>query len=41
MIFSGKNTLKDDNYGIIKKDDVHPRKYVISSDRKLKMIRKF
>ena len=31
-----KNTLKDDISGIIEKDDTHPRKYGISSDRKIK-----
>ena len=31
-----KNTLKDDISGIIKKYDIHPRKYCISSDRKIK-----
>ena len=36
MIFSQKNTLKDDISGIIEKDDIHPRKYGISSDKKIK-----
>ena len=36
MIFSRKNTLKDDISGITEKDDIHPRKYGISSDRKIK-----
>ena len=31
-----KNTLKDDISSIIEKDDFHPRKYSISSDRKIK-----
>ena len=41
MIFSRKITLKDDISGIIEKDDIHPRTYVISSDKKLKIIKKF
>ena len=36
-----KNTLKDDIFLLIEKDDIHPRKYGISSDRKIKMIKKF
>ena len=35
MIFSRKNTLKDDISGIIEKDDIYPRKYIFT-DRKLK-----
>ena len=35
IIFSWKNTLKDDIFGIIEKDDIHPRKYGIFSDRKI------
>ena len=35
-IFSRKNTLEDGIAGIIKKDDFHPRKYGISSDRTIK-----
>ena len=35
MIFSIKNTLKDDICGITEKDDIHPRKYCISSDKKI------
>ena len=31
-----KNSLKDDIVGIIEKDDIHPRKHGISSDRKIK-----
>ena len=31
-----KNALKDDICGIIEKDDIHPRKHGISSDRKIK-----
>ena len=31
-----KNTLKDDISGIIEKDDIHPGKYGIFSDRKIK-----
>ena len=30
------NTLKDDISGIIEKDYIYPRKYGISSDRKIK-----
>ena len=40
MIFSQKNTLKDGISGIIEKDDIYPRKYDISSDRKLKVNKK-
>ena len=36
MIFSRKNTLKDDISGIIEKDYIHPREYGISSNRKIK-----
>ena len=36
MIFSRKITLKDDISGILEKDDIHPRTYVISSDKKVK-----
>ena len=36
MIFSRKITLKDDISGILEKDDIHPRTYVISSDKKIK-----
>ena len=36
MIFSRKNTLKDTNSGIVEKDDYRTRKYVISSNRKIK-----
>ena len=36
MIFSRKNTLKDDISSITEKDDIHPRKYGISLDRKVK-----
>ena len=36
MIFSQKNTLNDDISGIFKKDDIHPRKYGIFSNRKIK-----
>ena len=36
MIFSRKNTLKDDISGIIEKDDIRPRKYNFSSNRKIK-----
>ena len=35
MIFSRKNTLKDDISGIIEKDDIYPRKYIFT-DGKLK-----
>ena len=35
MIFSRKDTLKDNIFGIIEKDDIHPRKYGISSNRKI------
>ena len=31
-----KNTLEDDISAIIEKDDIHPRKYGISADRKIK-----
>ena len=33
MILLPKNKLKDDISGIVEKDDIHPRKYGISSDR--------
>ena len=36
MIFSRKITHDDDISCIIEKDDVHPKKYCISSDRKIK-----
>ena len=36
IIFSRKNTLKDKIFGVIEKDDIHPGKYGISSDRKIK-----
>ena len=36
MIFFRKITLKNDMAGIIEKDDIHPRTYVISSDKKIK-----
>ena len=36
MIFSRKNTLKDDISGITEKVYIHPRKCGISSDRKTK-----
>ena len=36
MIFSRKNTLKDDISGITGKSDIHPRKYGISSYREIK-----
>ena len=36
MIFSRKTALKDAISGIIEKDNIHPRKYGISSDRKIK-----
>ena len=35
-----KNTLKDHISSIIEKDDIHPRKYGISSDRKFKVDKK-
>ena len=35
-----KNTLKNDIFGITEKDDIHPRKNGISSDRKTKDDRK-
>ena len=41
MIFSQKNTLKDEFSGIIEKDNIHPGKYSISSDRKIKDDKKF
>ena len=31
-----KNTLKGDTSGTIEKDNIHPTKYGISSDRKIK-----
>ena len=34
LIFSEKNSLKDNISGITEKDDIHPSKYAISSDRK-------
>ena len=36
MIFSRKSTFKDDIFIILEKDDIHLRKYGISSDRKIK-----
>ena len=39
-IFSQKNTLKGDISGIIKEGDIRPRKYCISSDRKIKDAKK-
>ena len=36
IIFSRKSTLRDDISRIIEKDDIYPRKYGISSDRKNK-----
>ena len=36
MTFSKKSTFKDDISHIIEKDDIHPRKFGISVDRKLK-----
>ena len=36
MIFYLKNTLRDDISTIIEKYDIYPRKYGISSDRKIK-----
>ena len=36
MIFSREYTLKHDISGVIEKADIHPRKYGISSDRKIK-----
>ena len=41
MIFSDKNTLKDVISGTIEKDNIHPRKHGISSDRKTKIDKKF
>ena len=41
MIFSQKNTFKDEISGIIEKDNIHPGKYSISSDRKIKDDKKF
>ena len=41
MVFSRKNTLKDDISGITEKIDIHPRKHSISSDRKIKDVKKF
>ena len=35
MIFSRKNTLKDDISSIIEKDNIHPKKYGMSFDRKI------
>ena len=35
MIFFRKNTLKNDISGIIETAHIHPRKYGISSDRKI------
>ena len=36
-----KNTVKDDISGIIEKDDIHARKYGISSARERKVIKMF
>ena len=36
MIFSLKNTLKDDIAGIIEKDVIHPKKHGTFSNRKIK-----
>ena len=36
MVFSRKNTLTYDTSGIVEKDYIHPRKYGISSERKIK-----
>ena len=36
MISSRKNTRKCDISGTVQKDDIHPRKYGIFSDRKIK-----
>ena len=36
MIFFRKNILKEYISGITENDDIHPRKYGISSDRKIK-----
>ena len=41
MIFSRKNTLKDDISSIIEKDNIHPKKYGISFDRKIDNDKKF
>ena len=41
MIFSRKNTLKDEFSGIIEKDDIHRRKYGFLLIEKLKMIKNF
>ena len=38
--FSRNNTLEDDISGIIEKDDVHPRKYGTSPNRKTKVAKK-
>ena len=35
-MFPRKNALEDDISSIIEKDDIHPGKYGISSDRKIK-----
>ena len=40
MIFSQKNTLKDGISGIIEKDDIHPRRYGVSSGSKIKDVKK-
>ena len=40
MIFFRKNTLKNDISGIIETAHIHPRKYGISCDRKIKNDRK-
>ena len=41
MIFSDKNTPKDFISGTIEKDNIHPRKRGISSDRKTKNDKNF
>ena len=41
MIFSRKIPSKGDISGIIEKYDIHPRKYDISSDRKIKDDKKY
>ena len=40
MIFFRKNTLENDISGIIETAHIHPRKYGISCDRKIKDDRK-
>ena len=41
MIFSQKNTLKDDIFVYHLKDDIYPSKLSLSSDRKTKVDKKF